>query len=112
MRNQIRQACARMAEVRESVSQATTPEEINACVPIVERVVASLQSAETWLSQPELVSDMEQLRFELGIVETLTSGAFEFYRGWARILAPDAASYTPTGQAPEFAAPASLSVIG
>ena len=116
MQEQVRQARARIAEVLAAISSARTPEDISSCVPLVGDATAALGSAPDlvpdWQAHPDLIRDFEKLQSQLQLAEKMIAGGTEFYRGWARILMPDAESYTPSGAAPAVAPPGSVSVVG
>lgn len=116
----LRQARARMAEVRQALSSASTPEEIGACLPLLEEAIACLRAIAPVpappnalkLSGPELAGEIAAVRFESGIVRRVLEGGAQFYQGWARILAGAVAGYMPTGEPAALTAPGSVSIEG
>ena len=125
--SQLRQARARLSDVRRVLAAASTPEEIRDCAPLLEEAILALQAipsrADGFLlsssvpdhadeTSGELAREFEALQFELGVVRRLIEGGADFYRGWARILAAVLTGYTPSGEPAALTARGSVSLEG
>jgi hypothetical protein len=112
--SKLREARARLGEVRRVLSSASTPEEIGDCAPLLEEAILALQAIPSLLGGPnhaveneaELAREFAALQFELGVVRRLIEGGMNFYQGWARVLAAVLTGYTPSGE------PAALTARG
>jgi hypothetical protein len=110
---QIKSARGHVAAVRAAL-QSPWPEELGRGIPRLNEAIVCLEALEPGRDprKADLAQELSALRFELGVVRRLVAGGAEFYRGWARILAMAAGSYTPTGDPAPLTAPGSVSVEG
>jgi hypothetical protein len=100
-----------MRGVREALSAASTPEEIGACLQPLEAVIICLRAIRSAGQAPPLAGELEELRFEMGVVGRLIVGGGAFYQGWGRTLAAAENGYTPSGDPPALQAPGSVSLM-
>ena len=123
--SKLRQARARLSDVRRVLAGASTPQEIGGCAPLLEEAILALQAIP---SRPagclaggpdhadetaaELAREFAALQFELGVVRRLIDGGADFYQGWARVLAAVLSGYTPSGEPAALPAQGSVSLEG
>jgi hypothetical protein len=107
---------------------APSAEQVWQAVPELEAAIACLArvanrgSEEAGLGKPEpadanrqqaaAARELQALRFELGVIARTASGAAEFYRNWAQILAASASGYQPTGEPASLQPRGTISVEG
>ncbi len=108
---QAKMARERVAVVRGALKTSNL-EEIAGCLPLLEEAIGCLHQMPAAPPDAELRSELEALRFDVGVVRRLAEGGAEFYRNWARVLATTAAGYTPAGEPAALAARGSISVEG
>jgi hypothetical protein len=99
-----------LAAVRAQVL-ASSPEEVERCIPVLNEAIACLQGLEPG-HDASLLAELRSLMFEIGVVSRLVQRGAEFYQDWAKVLAATAAGYTATGDPAPLAAPGALSVKG